>query len=85
MFTSISKPALILPSHSRSIHFIVYAASGPMIIAPMNMWIWPSGASPSGSVALNWATSRSDPPMAPITAIAPTTPPRTWYTMCPPV
>ncbi len=37
MLTSISKPALILPSHRLSSHFIVYAASGAMIIAPMNM------------------------------------------------
>ena len=37
LFTSISKPGLILPSHSRSICLVTHAASGPMIIAPRNI------------------------------------------------
>ena len=37
MLTSISKPALILPSQSLSSHFMIQAASGPMIIAPRNI------------------------------------------------
>ena len=37
LLTSISKPALILPSHSRSSCFMIHAASGPMIMAPMNI------------------------------------------------
>ncbi len=76
MLTSISKPALILPSHSSSRRFITYAASGPMIIAPMNMWIWPSCGSPSASLALNSATIRSEPAITPMVAKAPTTAPR---------
>ncbi len=77
MFTSISKPARILPSQRLSSHFIVYAARGAMIIAPMNMCTWPSGASPSGRPALKLATSRSEPAIAPIVAMDATTPPRT--------
>ena len=77
MFTSISKPARILPSHRLSSHFIVTAASGPRIMAPMNMCTWPSWLSPSGSVALKLATRRSEPAIAPIVAMTPTTPPRT--------
>ena len=76
MLTSISKPALILPSQRLSSHFIVYAESGAMIIAPMNMCTCPSGASPSGSVALNCAIRKSDPAIAPMTPIEATTPPR---------
>ena len=34
LFTSISKPARILPSQSLSICLVIQAASGPMIIAP---------------------------------------------------
>ena len=37
MLTSISKPARTLPSHSLSSCFITQAASGPRIMAPMNM------------------------------------------------
>ena len=85
MLTSISKPALILPSHRLSSHFIVYADRGARIIAPMNMCTSPSWDSPSASVALKFATSRSDPAIAPIVAIEATTPPRMPYTMLPPV
>ena len=80
MFTSISKPALILPSHSPSSHFIVYAASGAMIMAPMNMWIWPSGAASGftlSAAALNRAMRLSEPAITPKVAIEPTTAPRT--------
>ena len=37
LFTSISNPGLILPSQIESTFFINHAASGPMIIAPMNI------------------------------------------------
>ena len=37
LLTSISKPALILPSQSLSICFMTQAASGPMIMAPRNI------------------------------------------------
>ncbi len=37
LFTSISKPGLILPSQIRSIHLVASAASGPMIMAPRNI------------------------------------------------
>ena len=37
LLTSISKPGLILPSQIASTFFISQAASGPMIIAPMNI------------------------------------------------
>ena len=37
LLTSISKPALILPSQSWSICFMIQAASGPMIMAPRNI------------------------------------------------
>lgn len=75
MLTSISKPALTLPSQSESSRFIVQAASGPRIMAPMNIWIWPSWLS-SGRVAFTWAMRRSDPAIAPKVAMLPTTPPR---------
>ena len=52
MLTSISKPALILPSHRLSSQRIVYAAIGAMIIAPMNMCTCPSCEAPSASPAL---------------------------------
>ena len=44
MFTSISKPAGMCSAHSRSSFFISQAASGAMIIAPMNMCTSPSSA-----------------------------------------
>ena len=37
LLTSISKPGLILPSHSLSTCFMHQAANGPMIIAPKNI------------------------------------------------
>jgi hypothetical protein len=37
LFTSISKPGLILPSQILSTCFITQAASGPMISAPRNI------------------------------------------------
>jgi hypothetical protein len=37
MLTSISKPALILPSQRASIFFMTHAESGPTIIAPRNI------------------------------------------------
>ncbi len=37
LFTSISKPARILPSQMRSTCLITHAPSGPMIMAPMNI------------------------------------------------
>ena len=37
LLTSISKPGLILPSHSASSFFITQPPSGPMIIAPRNI------------------------------------------------
>ena len=37
LLTSISKPGLILPSQSLSIHFVIQPASGPMIMAPRNI------------------------------------------------
>ncbi len=85
MLTSISKPALTLPSHMASSFFMTQADRGPMIIAPMNMCTWPSGASPSGRVALNSATRKSEPAMTPIVANAPTTAPRSPWIMRPPV
>ena len=66
-----------------------------MIIAPMNMCTWPSAAKSSAALpaasqsasasALKLATSWSEPAMAPITANAPTTAPRSPYTIRPPV
>ncbi len=47
-----------MSSQRLSSHFMVYAASGAMIMAPMNMWIWPSWLS-AGCVSLNLAISRS--------------------------
>ena len=44
MFTSISKPAGMWSCQSRSSFFMTHAASGAMIIAPMNMCTWPSSA-----------------------------------------
>lgn len=85
MLTSISKPARILPSHDWSSFFMTQADSGPRIIAPMNMCTWPRGAVPSGSVALKFSMSRSEPAIAPIVANAATTPPRSPCTMRPPV
>ncbi len=85
MLTSISKPALILPSHKASSRFITYAASGPMIMAPMNMWTWPRGSWPGDSDALKSAISRSEPAITPMVAKPPTTAPRSPYTMRPPV
>ena len=76
MLTSISKPALIFPSQRLSSHLMEYAASGAMIIAPMNMCTCPSCDSPSARLALNCATRKSEPAIAPITAIEATTPPR---------
>ncbi len=37
LFTSISKPGRILPSHSLSMRLVIQAAIGPMIIAPRNI------------------------------------------------
>ena len=37
MFTSISKPGLILPCQIASTFFMIHAASGPMTIAPRNI------------------------------------------------
>ena len=66
-----------------------------MIIAPMNMCTWPSAAKSSAGLpaaiqsasasALKSATSWSEPAMAPMTAKAPTTAPRSPYTIRPPV
>ena len=39
LFTSISKPGLILPSQMASMCFIVQPPRGPMIMAPMNIGI----------------------------------------------
>ena len=86
MFTSISKPAGIRSLHSPSSFFISQAASGAMIIAPMNMCTWPSAAKSSAalpsathcssSAAFSWAISQSEPPITPMVAITPTTAPR---------
>ncbi len=44
--TSISKPGLTLPSQRASSRFITQAESGPRIMAPRNMWTWPSSLEP---------------------------------------
>ena len=95
MFTSISKPAGMWSCHSRSSFFMIQAASGAMIIAPMNMCTWPSStkspaALPSAThcssrVAFSWAISQSEPAITPMVAITPTTAPRASYTIRPPV
>lgn len=86
MLTSISKPAGILSCQSWSSFFMSHAASGAMIIAPMNMWTWPRASYFAGSLpsATHWASSRtfscamseSDPAITPMVAMTPTTAPR---------
>ncbi len=75
--TSISKPGLIFPAQSASTRFISAAVNGPMIIAPRNIGepVRPSPRITGLEVAM----------ITPITAKPPTTPPRTPYTMRPPV
>ncbi len=75
--TSISNPGLILPAHRASTRFITSAVSGPMIIAPRNIGepVRPLPRKIGSEVAM----------ITPSTAKPPTTPPRTPYTIRPPV
>ncbi len=68
LLTSISNPGLIRWCHIASARFITQAVSGPMIMAPRNI-----GA--PGSLPMN--TGSLVAMMTPMTANAPTTPPRT--------
>ncbi len=74
--TSISKPGLIFPAQSASMCFMTYAVKGPMIMAPRNI-----GAAGLSPMKIGSLVAR----MTPMTAKPPTTPPRTSYTILPPV
>lgn len=51
LLTSISKPAFTRPSTMRSNRRIAYPASGPMIIAPMNIGISLPTITPTAAMA----------------------------------